>query len=218
MSSAVAIFGGTFDPPHFGHLRAASEAAEKLAVEDFRLVPAGRPPHRQGSWASPEDRLEMLRAAVRPWSDLQVDDREIHRPGPSYMVDTLDSIRREVGESPILLALGQDAANQLHRWHEWHRLIDLAHLVIMTRPHSRPRYSGALADLVAQRRTRSKAALFKQPAGLVCRIEVTRLAISSTDIRRQIANGGNPRFLLPQSVVGYIRERGLYEERPGQDE
>lgn len=207
---AVAVFGGTFDPPHFGHLRAAAEAAEKLSVSDFRLLPAGHPPHREGTWASPEDRLAMLELALAPWPDLRVDDREVRRPGPSYMVDTLESIREEVGDVPILLTLGQDAANKLDRWHQWRRLVELAHLVIMTRPRSRPRYQPRFAEFIEDRKTRSSQALFRQPAGLVRQIEVTRLAISSTDIRDRIARGQDPRFLLPEGVVDYIRKRGLY--------
>ncbi len=207
----VAVFGGTFDPPHYGHLRAASEVAEKLAVEDFRLIPAGQPPHRDATWASPKDRREMLSRALEPWPDLKLDDREIRRSGPSYMVDTLASIRAEIpDDTPLLLCLGQDAANGLPGWHRWRELVDLSHLVIMTRPRSRPRYQGAFAELVAQRRTRSTGALFSAPAGRIRQIEVTRLAISSTDIRRQLEQGRNPRFLLPQTVLEYIQRHGLY--------
>lgn len=211
MNRATAIFGGTFDPVHYGHLRAAIEVADKLQVDDFRLLPAGRPPHRNTTWADPEHRLAMLKLALEDHPDLRVDDREIRRPGTSYMVDTLMSIREEVGDRPILLAVGQDAANALDKWHRWRELFDLAHLVVMTRPKNHPRYRPELAAVVKPRRVRSnRRALLDAPAGRVRHMEITRLAISSTDIRNQLAAGRNPHFLLPVAVLDYIRHHGLY--------
>lgn len=207
---AIAIFGGTFDPVHYGHLRAAAEAAEILKVSDFRLVPAGVPPHREGTWAEARHRLAMLELALAPHADLGVDDREVRRAGPSYMVETLEGIRAESGDCPVLLCLGQDAANQLHYWHRWRELFDLAHLVVMTRPRSRPRYSDELAEAIAGRRVKKPAQLMSTPSGSVCPVEVTRLAISSTDIRDQLAERRDPRFLLPSTVLAYIRKHGLY--------
>jgi len=128
---AIGIFGGTFDPVHFGHLRAAVEAREKLGLDDFRLLPAGEPPHRGKTSASAVQRLDMLRLAIAGCPGLQVDDREIRRAGSSFMVDTLEDLRRESPASPLLLLIGQDAANGLDRWHRWPALFDLAHLVVM---------------------------------------------------------------------------------------
>ncbi len=207
---AVAIFGGTFDPVHYGHLRAAAEISERLKVSDFRLVPAGKPPHRRGTGAEAFHRLAMLELAVAAYSDLHVDEREVRRDGPSFMVETLESVRAQVGQVPLLLCVGQDAANQLDGWHRWQDLPKLAHLVVMTRPDSAPRYPAALAAVLEQRRVRRARDLMRSPAGLVCHVEVTQLAISSTDIRRQLARGWDPRFLLPATVLSYIRKHGLY--------
>lgn len=208
---AVAIFGGTFDPVHYGHLRAAAEISERLKVSDFRLVPAGQPPHRTGAWADPFHRLAMLELAVAPYSDLHVDEREVRRDGPSYMVDTLTSVRAEIGgDVPLLLCVGQDAANQLEQWHRWRDLSGLAHVVVMTRPRSAPGYPESLAAEIARRRVTRARDLMRSAAGLVCHVEVTQLAISSTDIRRQLARGWDPRFLLPATVLSYIRKHGLY--------
>ena len=209
-TSAIAIFGGTFDPVHYGHLRAAAEVAEQLGVSDFRLLPAGQPPHRSSTWAAARHRTAMLELALAPHADLSVDDREVQRAGPSYMVDTLDSIRAEVGELPVLLCVGQDAANHLDRWHQWERLLTLAHLVIMTRPKSEPRYSAELSAAFQGCETCALDQLMHSPAGKVCAVEVTRLAISSTQIRAQLAEGRDPRFLLPSTVLAYIRKHGLY--------
>lgn len=210
MIRATAIFGGTFDPVHYGHLRAAAEVCEKLGVDDFRLLPAGQPPHRDHTGADAYHRLAMLELALAPYPDLAVDEREVRREGPSYMVDTLATVREEAGQRPILFCLGQDAANQLSGWHRWRELFDLAHLVVMKRPRSRPRYSGEVAEVLRDRRVRSVKKLSEAPAGRVCTVGVTQLAISSTDIRSQLAEGRDPRFLLPSTVLAYIRKHGLY--------
>lgn len=217
---AVAIFGGTFDPVHYGHLRAAAEISERLKVSDFRLVPAGQPPHRDSTWAEAFHRLAMLELAVAPYADLHVDEREVRRDGPSFMVDTLTSVRAEVGDVPMLLCVGQDAANRLDQWHRWRDLLDLAHLVVMTRPRSRPRYPDELAAVIKARRVSRTRDMMATPCGLVRHVEVTQLAISSTDIRYQLGRGWDPRFLLPATVLAYIRKHGLYgagETRPASE-
>lgn len=210
LPQAVGIFGGTFDPVHYGHLRAALEAMEMLQLQDFRLLPAGTPPHRSTTFASADHRLAMLKLALYRYPDLQVDDREIRREGTSFMVDTLSEIRMEEGDVPILMMIGQDAANVLDQWHEWHRLFDLAHLVIMRRPDSKHIYSGALFEQVQPRLVDHPARLQDSPAGLILPLDVTQLAVSSTEIRRQICTGLSPRFLLPDPVIDYILEHGLY--------
>ncbi len=210
-TQAIGIFGGTFDPVHYGHLRAAIEAMEMLQLQDFRLLPAGTPPHRANTFASADHRLAMLKLALFRYPELQMDDRELRREGPSFMVDTLGEIRREAGDAPILTMIGQDAANDLDQWHEWHRLFDLTHLVIMRRPDSKHNYSGALLAQMQQRLVNNPGRLQDSAAGLILPLEVTQLAISSTGIRRQIRAGLSSRFLLPDPVIDYIFEHGLYQ-------
>lgn len=209
---AIGIFGGTFDPVHYGHLRAALETREMLGLEDFRLLPSGTPPHRSRPAADARDRLAMLRLAVSGHPEFQVDDREIRRGGHSYMADTLAEIRDESGDAPILLILGQDAANDLDTWHEWRRIFDLAHLVIMRRPDSTLSFSADLRARVQGRMTERPERLHGDEAGRVLVIEVTQLAISATGIRNDLASGRSPSFLLPDRVLRYIRQRGLYLE------
>ena len=209
-SAAIGIFGGTFDPVHFGHLRAALEIREKLGLEDFRVLPAGSPPHRSGTVASARHRLAMLKLAVAGDPALRVDDREVRRGGRSYMVDTLDDFRKESGSAPLLLMIGQDAANVLDSWHEWQRIFALAHLVIMRRPESRIAWSGELKEEMESRKVQAKEPLEATPAGHVLSLEVTQLAISSTHIRNLLAEGHSPRFLLPGAVVDYITQNRLY--------
>lgn len=211
MTSPIGIFGGTFDPVHFGHLRAASEIKELLNLADFRLLPAGQPPHRNTTFASGEHRLAMLRLAVADHPDVAVDDREVRRQGASYMVDTLDQLRRQYPRRPLLLLVGQDAVNGLDRWHRWRDLLQLAHLVVMTRPSAEPAYGEELATVLEPAYCAEREALFRRPAGHVHYLEVTKLAISSTKIRALIQAGRDIRFLLPERVISYIRYHRLYQ-------
>jgi nicotinate-nucleotide adenylyltransferase len=207
---ATGVLGGTFDPVHFGHLRAAVEAAEKLELDALRLLPAGTPPHRAQPVASAEQRLAMLRLAIAHCAGLQVDDREVRRPGSSFMVDTLLSIRSEIGTAPLLLLVGQDAANELDTWHRWRDLFDLAHLVVMRRPDAHFSCRDELADQIERRRIDQPGHLRDAPSGCVLSLEVTQLDISSTFIRESFAAGRSPRFLMPDDVIDYVRQQHLY--------
>ncbi|GAB4189994.1 MAG: nicotinate-nucleotide adenylyltransferase [Wenzhouxiangellaceae bacterium] len=210
-TAAIGFFGGTFNPVHFGHLRAASEAAEILKLSSLFLLPAADPPLREPPAATPEQRLQMLRLALRGQDDLLIDDRELHRSGPSYTVDTLRSLRVQYPQAPLVLIIGQDAANQLHRWHHWAELFDLAHIAIMTRPDSQPEYSAVLNTALSSRQASHRQALHQQPHGLIHHFPITPLAISATAIRELIKQGRNPRFLLPDPVLEYIHAHQLYQ-------
>ncbi len=210
MAAAIGIFGGTFDPVHYGHLRAALEARELLGLEDIRLLPAGTPPHRGGTMASAEDRLNMLRLAVAGYPEFHVDDREVRRGGRSFMADTLAEIRAGAGTSPVLLVIGEDAANELDSWHDWRSLFDLAHIVIMRRPGTRPDWEGELREQMESRLAIDAGQLMHSPSGRVLPLQITQLAISSTDIRERMRRGRSTRFLMPDSVIDYIEQNQLY--------
>lgn len=209
-SGAIGIFGGTFDPVHYGHLRAALEAREKLEVAELRMLPAGQPPHREAPAASPLHRLAMLERAVEDVPGFIVDDREVRREGHSYMSDTLQELRQEAGPVPLLLLIGQDAANGLDRWHDWRSLFELAHVVVMRRPNAHGDYRAELKFQMEHRRATRVAELLEAPAGRVFPLSVTQLEISATAIRAMIANGDSPGFLLPPAVVDYIEKHRLY--------
>ncbi len=136
----MALLGGTFDPVHYGHLRCADEARQKLGLKNLYLLPAGSPPHRDEPQATCKQRLDMLQLARREFPLLLIDDRETRRNGPSYMVDTLQELRQELPNRSLLLLIGQDVANQLHSWYQWQQLFELAHIVILTRPGTRTHY------------------------------------------------------------------------------
>ena len=206
----IGIYGGTFDPVHFGHLRPALEVQQALGLKEVRFIPAGQPPHREMPYATAAQRLAMLRAAIDDQPGFVVDEREVQRAGPSYMVDTLASLRAEQGALPLCLILGYDAFLGLTSWHQWTRLLELAHLVITHRPGwNHDDLDVALQDLVKQH-AMTAAQLSQVPAGGVTLVEVTQLAISATRIREQLRAGQDIRYLLPEAVYAMIREQNLY--------
>lgn len=211
MVRPVGILGGTFDPVHYGHLRSALELQEALELKEIRLLPSAVPPHRPAPRASAEQRLAMLRLAIAGQSGLSVDSHELERSGPSYMVDTLTSLRAELGDTPLCLILGADAFLGLPSWHRWQELNDLAHLVVMHRPGwSVESAEAALKAQLRERRLDSASALAAKPAGGIWLQPVTQLDISATALRELIAAGRSPRYLLPEAVWDYIRAQGLY--------
>lgn len=206
----IGVLGGTFDPVHFGHLRCALEMFEQLALDEVRMIPCAVPPHRDLPVASANDRTDMLRAAIADERRLVLDTRELEREGPSYMVDTLRSLRDELGNTPLCLILGGDAFNGLPEWHRWQQLISLAHLVVMRRPDWVPSVEGPLGDFVSEYRVDSVARLGEAPGGALLYCEVTQLDISASHIRSLLGTGRSPRYLLPDAVLEMIDQRGLY--------
>ena len=141
---------------------------------------------------------------------LVVDRRELEREGPSYMVDTLEALRRDCGAQPLCLALGMDAFAGLESWHRWQDIPALCHLVIMQRPGSAWPDRGAIAGWVKQARVDAPHILRSRPAGCILAVPVTQLAVSSTQIRALLAAGRSPRYLLPDSVLERIRQENWY--------
>lgn len=159
----IGLLGGTFDPIHFGHLRPALELYETLDLEQLRIIPCGTPPHRDPPCANGEQRLAMLRLALAGQPGLVIDPRELQRPGPSYMVDTLISLREELGDVPLALIIGMDAFHGLERWHRWRELVDLCHLIVIHRPGWQEPAEGELANLLTTRQTGDVAELRGRP-------------------------------------------------------
>jgi nicotinate-nucleotide adenylyltransferase len=200
-SRLVAIFGGTFDPVHLGHLRVAWEASEFLDAE-IRMLPARVPPHRSPTVATAEQRVAMLHAALHDQDRLRLDTRELEREGPSYSVDTLLGLREELGpEQPLVLLMGADAFAGLDRWNRWQQLLQLAHVGVLTRPGSVPPSSEALREEIEPRRVDAVARLHESPCGKVIDVPVTALDISASRIRELLAAGRTPRYLLPAALL-----------------
>jgi len=209
-TEALALFGGTFDPVHYGHLRCADEVRRILGLTELYLLPAGSPPHRGAPVASVEQRLEMLHLAGRMFPSLKVDDRETRRDGPSYMVDTLREIRSDNEGRSVVLLVGQDAANLLHTWFQWERLFELANILILTRPGSQSDYTAEVTEQVQVRSVPDVQALIKSSAGSVFHLQVESIDISASEIKRIIRSGRYPESMLPAAILDYVRRNGLY--------
>lgn len=205
----IGLLGGTFDPIHFGHLRPALEVLESLQLDELRFLPAGVPPHRAPPAVSSEHRAAMVALAIAGTPRFRLDTRELERHGPSYTVDTLETLRAELGPAvPLVMLLGADAFAGLDRWHRWEHILQLAHVVVEHRPGADLRWE--LGGPQRQRFASDPEQLRAAPAGCLWVAEVTALAISATQIRDTLANGRSARFLLPDAVLDYIQEHRLY--------
>ncbi len=206
----VGLLGGTFNPVHHGHLRAAIETKEVLDLARVHLIPLLIPPHRDPPEVSAHLRLSMLQAATADEPALLADDREIRRGGVSYTIDTLIQMRDEMPETPLCMILGTDAFAWLHTWREWEHLIELAHIIVVHRPGTDLPKDVPANRLLRERETCKKEDLQDSPAGSFLSMAIPFLEISSTRIRSILHNGQNPRYLLPDSVLEIIRKERLY--------
>lgn len=212
-TAPVAMFGGTFNPIHHGHLRSALELVEGLGLERLHLVPCAIPPHRERPDCPAARRADMVELAVRGESRLFCDRRELQRQGPSWTVDSLAELRSEYGEQrPLCLVVGCDALLGLPQWHRWQELLVFAHVVVIARPGWELPRRGKVADWLGHHRLPDAATLARKPAGGVLVQELRQLPVSSTEIRQLCAAGRSPRFLLPDAVLDYIVDNGLYRD------
>ena len=213
--SATGIFGGTFDPVHFGHLRLATELAEAFHLDQVLFLPAGLPYHRgRGAHASEEQRVTMLKLATARDVRFGLDERELRREGPTYTYDTLVELRKERGpEAVLVFLLGSDAFARIDTWHRWTELFDLAHFAVAIRADDAQWFAkgpGAFPKDVWPRITLNLRELLGAPGGRVMTFSMTPLAISSTAIRTLSAEGASIRYLTPDPVVEYIRSHRVY--------
>jgi nicotinate-nucleotide adenylyltransferase len=204
----IGLFGGTFDPIHYGHLRAALELQELLGLSQVRFIPSAVPPHRPQPAANALQRRQMVELAIQELANFICDPRELQREGYSYMVDTLASLRHDFPLQPLLLAIGTDAFNQLTSWQQWQRLFEFAHIIVLTRPsfsHQK------LDDFFAACYTADKSELTNNLAGRLYFQAITQLDISATAIRQLIKQKRSPKFLLPDAVLDFIAQHQLYQ-------
>lgn len=208
----LGVFGGTFDPIHYGHLRLAEELGEALNLSEVRIIPAGQPPHRGAPGTPANHRLEMTRLAIAGNPRFKLDDREVRLARSSYTFDTLTDLRAELGtQQPIWLLMGADAFLGLTTWKEWRKLFDLAHIAVAHRPGYRLEQTDALNDeLRHELEHRRVSQLPDSAAGCILLKPMTPLEISATTIRSALQSGRTTRYLLPDSVLDYIQKNQLY--------
>ena len=215
-SPLVGIFGGTFDPIHYGHLRIAEEIVETVGLQKMYFVPAGMPRLRHSPVASPQHRVEIVRLAIQKNPDFVLDGREIYRDGVSYSIDTVREFKQEFGEEiRLCLVLGADAFIKLPEWNNWKELFNLCHFIVSTRPGYsltliKELLSKELREECSQRWVSNTESLRKDTSGLIFIASTTMLDISATSIRAHIAAGRSVRHLVPSVTVNYISENKLY--------
>ena len=218
MSGALGIFGGTFDPVHFGHLRLAEEAADALGLSCVRWIPAGQPALRDKPAVDSWQRLDMVRLAIEGNPRFELDAAEVEAAQTSYTVLTLERLRRsaECGtQRPLVLLVGADAFAGMNGWHRWESLFELAHVAVAHRPGypvDAEHLPAALAAVFCQRFCDDPTQLAQSPAGCIVNFAMTPLDISATKIRALLSKEQSTRYLMPESVIAHIRKHRFYLE------
>lgn len=211
-TSLHALFGGTFDPIHYGHLRPAEALAAEVGLSRVTLLPNHVPPHRPKPEANAQQRLKMIELAIADTPLFAVDDRELHRTTSSYTLETLETIRKERGAAqPLAFIIGQDSLLTLHKWHRWQSLLKVCHLLVLARPGYNERMdTPELQQWLERHRITDARLLSQRPNGHIYLAGTPQMEISATEIRQCRHQGLNCDNLLPLSVQHYIELRGLY--------
>ena len=217
MKGGVGVFGGTFNPIHWGHLRAAEEVAERLELERVLFVPSASPPHKPGAGVAPASRrLAWVREAVADNPRFAVDALEIERGGRSYSVDTLREIAARLTPERPVFVIGCDAFAEIDAWREPQELLGLAHFAVMTRPRTdgstlRDWLPGALAggvELAAD----GLSGRHRESGAQLALVGISALDVSSSDVRRRLREGLSVRYLLPEGIRRDVEESGIYTQ------
>ncbi len=222
----IGLFGGTFNPVHFGHLRTVLEVTEHFRLDRVYLIPSAMPPHKSSEGiASPRDRLEMVHLATEGVPEFAPSDIELQRTGPSYTIDTLGAFSDMFPEAaPCFLILGLDAFLEIHTWKSHLEILRRVPLIVMGRPAEGGNDASTTENSVSCVVFRylsaflspdytyvSEQSAYRHPEFQpVYLMEVTHLDISSSAIRHRIQNGQSIRFLTPDAVLTYISHKGLY--------
>ena len=211
----IGIFGGTFDPVHYGHIKPALSIKQALHLTQLRFVPNRIPPHRELPWLDVEQRLLLLKSAVQDYPGVVVDERELKRSGPSYMVDTLASLHSDFPDESLCLIVGMDAFIGLPSWHRWRQILDLCHLVVTQRPgfsqtDMANQMKHADYQFLAGKITQDVSELASKDTGVILLQSVPQLDISSTQIREKLLKGDDVSQWLPEGI--YQKLRGLKNE------
>lgn len=210
LKTPIGILGGTFDPIHVGHLRMAIELYEACRLAKVHLIPCYQPVHRPQPAATPVQRLAMVKAAVENEASLVADDREIVRQGLSYTIDTLLELQSEATHTPICILIGIDAFLGFDTWHRYQEILERAHLIIAYRPPYELPNSGPIKDILNKHLKDDVDYIHQHLAGGILLKPISLLEISASDIRKQIAEKKNPRYLLPMSVFEYMQQHHIY--------
>lgn len=206
----IGVFGGTFDPIHIGHLAIVRWARAELALDQVKVIPTGQSWQKVRAGASAADRLAMLRLALAGEPFAQLDEREVQRGGPSYTVDTLESLRRDLGDQvALVLIIGSDQLHNLASWHRYSELLRLAHLAVTQREDVRLSNFPAPIETLLDRHGADH--LPDCAAGAIVFFRMPMVPVSATVLRQQLAHGADVTELVPGPVLDYIRAQRLYQ-------
>lgn len=206
----IALFGGTFDPIHLGHINMAKQCVEHLNLRYLQFMPCAIPAHKAVPGISNEDRIAMLQAAIEPYDYFSLDLRELKRQGPSYSLLSLKELRNEYPHEPILFLIGLDSFNTLDKWFEWQAITQLCHLVVFQRPNQNINLSTQLIDYKKKALTTLSDTLRSERAGRLYFLPGQMMDIASSDIRKKLKKGQSCEELLPSAVSQYIYDHQLY--------
>ena len=218
----IGLFGGTFNPIHYGHLRAALEVTEGFPLDACHLIPSAVPPHKRNRRISgASDRMEMIRRAIDGFPQFTICDAELRRSGPSYTIDTIDHLKERLPPgTELYLLLGLDAFLEIDTWKDFQRLFEQLPFIVMIRPETHSDRTVQPVRRVEQylhtrisadyARSRSPLCFTHRRLQAVYTFEVTLMDISSSGIRQRIRDGRSIRYLVPDNVLTFIREKGLY--------
>lgn len=207
----IGVFGGTFNPVHYGHLRVALECKQALQLDEMRMMICSQPPHREQPGVNALQRKKMLELALADSDELMLDARELEREGPSYSVDTLKSLKADFSESALFMVIGSDSFQALNTWHSWDEILELCNIVIARRPDAAADESSTVGNLLTDRFIQDFQQASQSVSGKVIPVAVSQLEISATNIRNLIKRDRSPKYLLPDSVLNYIKENLLYK-------
>lgn len=206
----IGLFGGTFDPIHKGHIKIAEQLMAALELQGMQFIPNKEPMHRDQPAASAEHRLAMVRIATAKNPKFIVNDVEIKRPGPTYTIDTISRIREQIPEQPLCLILGTDVFAKMNTWHEFERIIELVHIVVINRPGVSLSYEPWMKTLIQEHQTSNLQNLCQKPGGYLLQHEIEPLMISATEIRKKIKAKKVINDEVCPEVLRYIQQHRLY--------
>jgi nicotinate-nucleotide adenylyltransferase len=210
----IGLYGGTFDPIHYGHLRPNLELSERLSLAQVRFIPAAQPAHRKQPQCSAQQRLEMVQLAIKNEPRFVLDDREMQREGASYMVDTLMSLRHDYPKQSLCLLMGMDAFENIDKWSRWQELLNYAHIVVSQRPNScfsdQSHWPKSIQAYYQYHKATHRQQLQDLLHGKIQLEVVTQLSISATDIRQRLKKHQSVRYLMPDAVINLIKYNDFY--------
>jgi nicotinate-nucleotide adenylyltransferase len=208
MSRLICLFGGTFDPVHYGHLKPLEELQQTLVADAVHILPASVPPHRPAPQASSQQRVEMLELALRDYPGFFLDTRELERSGPSWTVLTLQSFRQQYPDDSLCLVMGSDAFADLPTWYHWQEILQLAHIIVIERAGME---ADTRPDWATDYLVEDVASLRYRKCSSIMHVSLKGVDVSATDIRQRLATGQDVRGMLPDEVITYISQNRLYQ-------